>query len=280
MSESAATADPPTPVREAVSLILLRDTRGGMQTFMLRRVPAMAFGAGMSVFPGGSVDSADRATGPELVALAAQLDTDVVHAGRLACAAIRETFEEVGLLLTSPRAVAEPEQRRAVEAGELPISDLLTRLGVVADLTAIHPWARWITPPGRPRRFDTYFFVAAIRDEDLEHPVWELGASAAQLGELAVSQPLTTEASESGWLPIEQVFRENAAGSRPLMPPTFANLHEISRYCSTAEVLAAARGRTVSAVRQEMRLVDGALRVDLGDGRTFDMPDPSGVLAP
>ena len=103
--------------REAATVLLLRDGADGLETWLMRRVPKMAFAAGMSVFPGGAVDDGDGEVDlPEadVAPVAAQLGTTVAHAGRLITAAIRETFEEVGVLLGSPTTVVAPGLRAAV----------------------------------------------------------------------------------------------------------------------------------------------------------------------
>jgi 8-oxo-dGTP pyrophosphatase MutT (NUDIX family) len=254
------------PIREAATVVLLRDRRdgtAGMQTWLMRRVPKMAFAAGMSVFPGGSVDTTDGAS-PELLAdrvqaqilnsIAQQLGSTVDHAGRLVCAAIRETFEEVGVLLSQPYVTVDPGLRGAVESRTSGFSAMLTDLGVVLDLSAIRPWARWITPAQEVRRYDTYFFVATLPP----------GAAAAAV---------TAEASHADWIGVEQALAEYDAGDRPLLPPTIVTLREMAAYASVAEVLAAAADRQVKPVQPVFhRSSDGALVADLGDGRTVELP--------
>jgi 8-oxo-dGTP pyrophosphatase MutT (NUDIX family) len=115
-------------VREAATVVLLRDGSDGLETWLLRRVPKMAFAPGMSVFPGGAVDPAD-ADGEGAPEVAAALNTTPEHAGVLLRAAVREIQEETEVLL---------------------------------DAQLLHPWARWITPEAEPRRYDTYFFVAVL----------------------------------------------------------------------------------------------------------------------
>ncbi|HTZ44010.1 MAG TPA: NUDIX hydrolase [Jatrophihabitans sp.] len=119
------------PVREAATVILLQDGAAGLETWLMRRVPKMAFAPGMSVFPGGGVDEADRA-GPAVpgqAEVARRLGTTDEHAAVLLRAAVREIEEETGVRLSA------------------------------ADL---RPWARWITPRQEKRRYDTYFFVAVL----------------------------------------------------------------------------------------------------------------------
>src|SRR5918911_3712064 len=131
--EPAAAAGPgPAQPREAATVLLLRDTAGGIEVFLLRRVRAMAFAAGMTVFPGGAVDprDADAAigwVGPPPAAWTAALSADERLARALVCAAVRETFEETGVLLAGPTAdrvcaVDGPDwaaDRAAVEAGSV-----------------------------------------------------------------------------------------------------------------------------------------------------------------
>jgi 8-oxo-dGTP pyrophosphatase MutT (NUDIX family) len=121
----------PAVPREASSVLILRDGPAGLETWLLRRVPKMAFAPGMSVFPGGGVDPVD-ATGARSAneaVVAEQFGLDPEHAAVLLRAAAREIAEEID---------------------------------VVLPLEAIRPWARWITPEAEPRRYDTYFFVAVV----------------------------------------------------------------------------------------------------------------------
>ncbi|HEX4728355.1 MAG TPA: NUDIX hydrolase, partial [Jatrophihabitans sp.] len=121
----------PVQPRLAASVLLVRDSPAGLQTWLLRRVPKMAFAPGMSVFPGGGVDPVDSAgfQVAESSAVAARFGVTVEQAGVLLRAAVRELAEETGLALPS---------------------------------SALLPWARWITPEVEPRRYDTFFFVAGL----------------------------------------------------------------------------------------------------------------------
>ena len=121
----------PVPPRLAASVLVLRDSPAGLQTWLLRRVPKMVFAPGMSVFPGGGVDPVDSqgALVGSAAAVAERFGVPVEQAAVLVRAAVRELAEETGLAL--------------------PTSALL-------------PWARWITPEVEPRRYDTFFFVAGL----------------------------------------------------------------------------------------------------------------------
>jgi 8-oxo-dGTP pyrophosphatase MutT (NUDIX family) len=247
-------------VREAATVVLLRDGGSGasaaVETWLMRRVPKMAFAAGMSVFPGGAVDSTDAwpvdagpvdgrqaaegETADPLRTTAQQLSTSTAHAGALVCAAIRETFEEVGVLLVRPEApLLEPELRVGVETRELAFATMLADLNVTLDVAAVRPWARWITPEGETRRYDTYFFVAILPD----------GIDAAAV---------TSEASHADWISVDGALAEYRRGERPMLPPTISTLTEISRYATAAEVLAAAGQRLINPVEPVIRQkVDG-----------------------
>ena len=144
------------PVREAATVVLLRDSPDGLETWLMRRVPRMAFAPGMSVFPGGGVDPVD-ATGPrsaDEAAVAAQLGVTAEHAAVLLRTAAREIAEETDVRLP---------------------------------LEAIKPWARWITPPAESRRYDAYFFVATLPDQALAS---HISGEASMAGWLPVAQAL------------------------------------------------------------------------------------------
>ena len=175
------------PVRQAATVMVLRpvavaEAAAGasgaenLEVFMMRRNPGMAFAAGMHVFPGGGVDERDADPslgwfGPPPAELAGLLAADEGHARALLAAAVRETFEECGVLLAGagPDHLVEAvddegweRDRVALAAAEISLAEVLARrgLGVRADL--LRPWAHWITPEFEKRRFDTRFFVAAL----------------------------------------------------------------------------------------------------------------------
>ena len=147
--------------RAASTVVLVRDGEGGPEVFLMRRQPTMAFAAGMAVFPGGGVDARDgddlalpwAGPGPDEWAL--RLGVDAGTAVELVCAAVRETFEECGVLLaTAPGAQAFPTvddegweaERQRLLAREVALSDLLVERGLVLRSDLLRPWARWIDP--------------------------------------------------------------------------------------------------------------------------------------
>ncbi len=187
--------------RDAATVVLLRPaTPGGVEVYLLRRQASMAFAGGMCVFPGGGVDPRDfdasvAWVGPAPAEWAARLGCDEGLARALVCAAVRETFEESGVLLAggdSDSVVADTTgddweaDRVAMETRELALSDFLTRRGLVLRTDLLGAWAGWTTPVFEPRRYRTWFFVAALpegqRTRDVssesDHVTWLTAADA------------------------------------------------------------------------------------------------------
>jgi 8-oxo-dGTP pyrophosphatase MutT (NUDIX family) len=244
------------PIRDAATVVLLRDGTAGIEAWLLTRVTQMVFAGGMSVFPGGRVDDDDAAlpvtgSGPEL--LAARAGDDPSSARALIGAAVRETFEETGVLLTVPS--ADLSQARAdVELGRVSFGELLRANGLAVDGDAVRPWSRWVTPAGEVRRYDTRFFVAALPD-------------AAQ------AQDVTNESSEASWVPVAAAVEQAQRGERKMLPPTIMTLASLLPFASVAEVLDASESRTLDAVRPEIRRnADGSIGVALPDGAFIAVP--------
>ena len=142
---------------------------------MLRRRASMAFAGGAYAYPGGSVDPRDERpvawAGPSRAQWAVRMGVDPAAAQAIVCAAVRETFEEAGVLLAGASADTVVEDttgedweadRAALVAHELSFADFLGRRGLVLRSDLLGAWARWITPEFEPRRYDTWFFVAAL----------------------------------------------------------------------------------------------------------------------
>jgi len=227
------------PIRDAATVVLLRDGADGVEAWLLTRVAQMAFAAGMTVFPGGRVEDDDAE-----LPWAGSPPVGAAFAG----AAVRETFEETGVLLGGG-SVDLSAARADVEAGRVGFGDLLRAHGVTVDVSGLHPWARWITPEGESRRYDTRFFVAEL----------PYGSEPADV---------TSEAARAGWIRVAQALAEAERGERLLMPPTLTTLRSIAGHPTVADVLAAAPGRSLDPVRP---VLDGD-RVRLPDGSTMRLP--------
>jgi 8-oxo-dGTP pyrophosphatase MutT (NUDIX family) len=217
------------PLRPAATVMLVRDIDdGGIEVFMVRRAVRAAFAAGMYVFPGGRVDDADGGT--EIAAFVSGLDDAAASAtlglrnGGLAywVAAIRECFEEAGLLLGRPAIDVIAADRWAVHRGELSMAELCRRRGVRLDAGALQYVSHWVTPVGETsRRFDTRFFLAAAPDgREGHHDEVEL--------------------VDSRWVAPAEALTAADRGELMLMPPTVANLRFIAGCDSVATALARA----------------------------------------
>ncbi|GAB6900542.1 NUDIX hydrolase [Kineosporia succinea] len=227
----------PVRPRAAATVALLRDGAEGIEVYLLRRVPKMAFAAGMYVFPGGSVDAADAVpgdawTGPSGDVWAGRLGTDVTTASTLVRAAVRETFEETGVLLASGDGSPTEPERADLEAGRLSLAALFARhrLTLRADLLA--PLQHWITPELEPRRYDTWFFAAALPP----------GAQPREVG---------TEADRRVWITPARALESDLT----LMAPTRAALTDLAGHATVASVLAA--DREITTVLPRFEIVDG-----------------------
>ncbi|WP_408629883.1 NUDIX hydrolase [Amycolatopsis aidingensis] len=234
--DASLLSDPPeTPAapKDAATVILLRDTPHGMEVFLQRRVAGMAFAGGMTVFPGGGVDERDadasvRWAGPPPARWAEWFGCQEPLARSLVCAAVRETFEESGVLLAgSPTEVITDTARHApardaLVSRELSLAAFLDQAGLTLRADLLRPWSNWVTPASEPRRYDTRFFVAAL-------PPGQRADGA------------TTEAESSGWWRPEEALADARAGRSGLMPPTMSTLAELGEFADTAAVLAAPR---------------------------------------
>jgi glyoxylase-like metal-dependent hydrolase (beta-lactamase superfamily II)/8-oxo-dGTP pyrophosphatase MutT (NUDIX family) len=239
--------------RPAASLILVRDGDTGLEVLMLRRAERENdLRSGVCVFPGGVVDERDRAAhgcclGGDDAALSRRFG---VAEGALdyAVAALRECFEEVGVLLVEgafePAAV-EPWRSR-LQAGEAGAAELCETFGLRLDLRGVHYYSHWLTPPGVPKRFDTRFFIA--REPAGQDAVADYG-----------------EAVELMWLtPQQALSRERGL---KLLPVTRRTLQELSRFASADAALADAQSR------QEVRLMMPRVATSRQGDRRVVLPD-------
>ncbi|ALG14475.1 NUDIX hydrolase [Kibdelosporangium phytohabitans] len=231
--------DPPVTPKDAATVVLLRDTAAGIEAFLLRRVLGMAFAGGMSVFPGGGVDKRDADadiawTGPKPEWWAEKFACTVPLARALVCAAVRETFEESGVLLAGPdedsvvsdTAPYAPARKSLVDR-EFSFAQFLADARLVLRADLLRPWANWVTPAEEPRRYDTKFFIAALPE-----------------GQRADGS--TSEADHAEWRRPAQAIDMWKAGERALLPPTWMTLTELGEERTVAAAMAA--DRTISKI--------------------------------
>jgi 8-oxo-dGTP pyrophosphatase MutT (NUDIX family) len=254
-----------TPVepRDAATVILLRQSEKGPAVYYLRRQVSMEFAGGMCVYPGGGVDQRDfdrdvAWAGPSQEEWADRLGVDVEKATALVCAAVRETFEESGVLLAGTSAdgpgsiVADTTgedweaDREALVSRELAMTDFLERRGLVLRTDLLGVWGAWLTPIFEPKRYATWFFVALLPEGQRTRDV-------------------SSESSEVTWLPAIDAVTQAEAGDMLMLPPTYLTSLEVSQYAGPAEVVEAAHGRTAQMHCPSV--------VPLGEGWTLSIPE-------
>jgi 8-oxo-dGTP pyrophosphatase MutT (NUDIX family) len=248
--------DPPVTPKDSATTMLVRDrdttVPGGIEVFLLRRVVGMAFAGGMTAFPGGGVDRRDAdATvawhGPAPDWWAERFSVPPSLARELVCAAVRETFEESGVLLAGPSSDAVVSDTRPYAAArqalvdrEISLAGFLADAGLVLRADLLRPWANWVTPVEERRRFDTRFFLAAV--------------PAGQRADGA-----TSEASDAGWYTPTEALDDWKQGRRGLLPPTWTTLAELEECGSLADAMA--RERTITKLIPRVVRDGGVLRV-------------------
>ena len=254
-TERASSMTEPTVPRPASTIVLLRDGPSGLETFMVVRHHEIDFASGALVFPGGRLEAADAE-------LAASLGAAADPLAPFKVAAIREAFEECGLMLA--RAEGEdamlPASRAAALDRAAPFADLMAREKLVPALDALAPFAHWITPDFLPKRFDTHFFLAlAPFDQVLAHD--------------------GREAVDSVWISPREALAEHGKRYK-LLFPTHRNLWKLSAHADAAAALAAARKTPVVTVQPERVTVEGGpgLRIPVEAGYGGEAFSVAGLL--
>lgn len=242
-------ATPPAIPRPAATILLLRDSAEGLEVFMVVRHHQIAFAGGALVFPGGRVEDADHA-------LAAGLD------GRLVLdpptlpfriAAIRETFEECGVLLAYHRGTGnligpdvlqrlEDRFRPGLNAGSIGFDAVLDAEALEPATDLLVHFAHWITPANQPKRYDTQFFLAVAPSEHL----------AVHDGH---------EAVESIWIRPADALAGEASGRFKLVFATAKNLEKLARSANVADAMARARTARVVTVEPKPARLEGTKRL-------------------
>jgi len=254
--------------RNAATIMLLREG-AGVEAYLLRRTRALDFAPGAYVFPGGSVDERDADpeigwAGPAPADVADRLGTSPEQARALVCAAVRETFEESGVLLAGPGPTALvydnaalARERHALLEGAVSFGELLGRLGLMLRADLLTPWARWVTPEASPRRFDTWFFAAALpsgQTAALAAPSEQADRTAHASRPEHGGGPDHGESDAGTWLRPADALESAQAGQITLLPPTAVTLGELAAHQSVAAVLAQPRSMTL---RLPKVMVDG-----------------------
>jgi 8-oxo-dGTP pyrophosphatase MutT (NUDIX family) len=254
------------PIRDASTVLALRDGPDGLEVFMIKRSSQLGFLGGAHVFPGGAVDDADRAEHlePHLegfdAAAAARtfgMEDDPARARGHYVAAIRELFEEAGILLArganaggawidgADDAALEARlasYRASVAAGDLAFDRFVAELELRLATDALCYFAHWITPPQEHKRFDTRFFLAPMpeRQEACHDLVESVGGE---------------------WLRPADALARYARREIELVPPTICSLDRLALHSDVRDALHAARSLDVVKVLPKIVLATDAVTI-------------------
>jgi 8-oxo-dGTP pyrophosphatase MutT (NUDIX family) len=247
--------------RDASTILLLRDSKAAaeIEVFMMVRHYEIDFNSGALVFPGGSVDKNDKEilAQRELYAGGEGLDAAALS---FRIAAIRETFEESGILLARPKGskvLLDAKRASEIEAAhradlndhKITFQKVLADNGLVLALDELVPYAHWITPEGMPKRFDTWFFLAAA-------PPDQLGAHDGR------------ESTDSIWVSPREALAGGETGRFKLPFPTTRNLIKLGKQGNVTDALADSQGRDIVTVMPVMTRLNG--------GRQLRIPKEAG----
>jgi 8-oxo-dGTP pyrophosphatase MutT (NUDIX family) len=240
--------------RLSSTVMILREGSGGLEVFLLRRVPTMAFAPSVVVFPGGGVDVRDGDpdlpwAGPGPWHWAMRMGCSELAARELVVAAVREVFEECGVLLAGPDAdsvvgdVSGPlwhGEREALVAKQTSLAQVLIRKDLVLRSDLLSVRSHWVTPVFEPRRYSTWIFAAAVPPDQ-------------------VPDDRTSEADVSRWATPREVLDGYRDGSVLMLPPTLVAVEELAAAASVSALLE--EQPPIVPVEPFLELVDGALVV-------------------
>ena len=254
--------------RPASTILLLRDSAAAeIEVFMMVRHYEIDFNSGALVFPGGSVDKGDQEiiARPELYSGGEGLDPAALS---FRVAAIRETFEESGILIARSKesnALVDAKRAAEIEAahrvalceGKTTFLDVLTRNELLLALNELVPYAHWITPEGMPKRFDTWFFLAAAPPE-------QVGAHDGK------------ESTDSIWVSPGEALAGGESGRFKLPFPTTRNLIRLGKQKSVKAALEDSRGKPIVTVMPVMTKLNGGRQLRIPreagyDGEVFEV---------
>lgn len=236
--------------KPAATVMLLRDGHAGLEVFMVARHHEIDFASGALVFPGGRLEPADIELAEDATLRALSPDVDAT-ARALRIAAIRETYEECGILLARPRGSADPISAAGLAAlhAKRPFAELLRHGQLVPATDLLVPFAHWITPAFLPKRFDTHFFAAWV-------PAGQTGIHDGR------------EAVDSIWISPQQALDNAETGRFTLVFATRRNLWKLAQFATAGVALAAARASRIVTVMPEL--------VTSQTGRALKLPASAG----
>jgi len=224
-----------TPV-PAATIVLLRPAASGFEIFMIARHHQIDFASGALVFPGGKIDPGD--SDPAIAERCDGADADPA-ARAIQIGAIREAFEECGVLLARPQGQSDlitgtrlselDHYRDEIHGGELTLADFLDRESLRLACDQLVPFAHWVTPDMMPKRFDTYFYLAMAPPDHV----------AVHDGH---------ESVDSVWISPQQAAEDAKAGTRTIIFPTLRNIAKLAFSESADAAIAQARSANVVTV--------------------------------
>lgn len=239
----------------AATVVLVRPAApAGFQVYSIRRAASMAFASGVYAFPGGGVDPVDATAdldwvGPPPEEWGERFGIPAASAQAVVCAAVRELYEETGVLLADggeagPAAMPGEAARLALARRETHLTAVLAEHGLRLRGDLLLPWARWITPEFETRRYDTFFFLCELPP-----------------GQLA--QDVSGEADHTVWITPAAAL---ADPDMRMLPPTRVTLTELAAFDDAATLLATAATRPVTTVAPRAVLDErGAVRLVAGE---------------
>jgi 8-oxo-dGTP pyrophosphatase MutT (NUDIX family) len=251
----------PAPTRPAATVLLARDSDDGPEVLLMRRSKRSGFAADAWVFPGGVVDDEDRdpavmerLDGPTPMQWAERLGlTDPAEALAYVVAAVREAFEETGILLarvsddaTNPGGALSniDVARRALLSNVVDLRQIFITRNLRMAGDELLYLAHWITPEPEPRRYDTRFFLARVDAE-------------------AVCTPHEEELTESVWLTARGAVHYFELGSLKMLPPTVHTLRRLAGYGTVGEIFAGLADAPVPAILPVMRRVADGVAIEI-----------------
>lgn len=234
----------------SATVLVIRDSRRGVEVLMVERAKSIEFAGGALAFPGGKVTTGDK--DPRLLRYLSSKKGLHRHLLARQAAAVREVFEESGLLLLkdakthtmvseAKRADLGRKWRRTMSDNRAELIDMLTAHRLRLDPQALQPFAHWITPPFVSTRFDTSFFLAkAPAGQKMEHDGWE--------------------AVHSQWFTAQEALDAERDGEFRMMFPTRLNLIRLGEAHSVADAMARARRQPIITVMPEIFKEDGVMK--------------------
>jgi len=251
--------------RPAAAIVLLRERpQGGIETFMVRRHVRSEFVPDVYVFPGGSVKPGDLEAETVLdlciPPTGDYLGETTLGAG-LRAAAIRELFEEAGVLLavqdgqilaiTSGQAAIFAKYRRRLQQNETTLAAIAQEEGLTLATDRLTYFAHWITPGAMPKRFDTFFFIAAAPEE-----------------QQAAHDQLETTAGT--WIQPAEALAQYQQGTFPLVFATIHQLQALSEFTSIGAAEERLRHQSIPVIQPRAALRDGSIVIRLPGEPAYD----------